>query len=70
MRVWGRGVAVIAWERLIDLGLLVPSGIGGAGRGKAIGGVEGKMWVVDVSLEEISVGAKLGGVLARWCKEI
>ncbi|PKS09019.1 hypothetical protein jhhlp_003632 [Lomentospora prolificans] len=34
VRVWGRGVAVISWERLIDLGLLVPAGIGG-GKGRA-----------------------------------
>lgn len=30
-RVWSRGVAVIAWERLVSLGLLVPAGFGAGG---------------------------------------
>lgn len=69
VKVWSRGVAGIAWERLISLGLLVPSGIGG---GKSIGhgGLEGRMWKVDVALEEIPSAVKLSAILARWCKEI
>ncbi|KAF4994448.1 hypothetical protein FGRMN_5778 [Fusarium graminum] len=69
VRVWSRGVAGIAWERLISLGLLVPAGIGGA-RNLGHGGLEGKMWKVDVALEEIPSAVKLGAVLARWCREI
>ncbi|RKL49335.1 hypothetical protein BFJ72_g794 [Fusarium proliferatum] len=69
VRVWSRGVAGIAWERLISLGLLVPAGIGGA-RNLGHGGLEGKMWKVDVALEEIPAAVKLNAVLARWCREI
>jgi origin recognition complex subunit 4 len=67
VRVWSRGVAGIAWERLISLGLLVPSGIGG---GKGHGGLDGRMWKVDVALEEIPAAVKLGSVLAKWCREL
>lgn len=68
-RAWSRGVAGLAWERLISLGLLVPSGLGG---GRALGheGLDGKMWKVDVALEEIPTAVKLNAILARWCREI
>jgi len=69
VRVWSRGVAGIAWERLISLGLLVPAGIGGA-RNLGHGGLEGKMWKVDVALEEIPAAVKLNAILVRWCREI
>ncbi|KAK3954622.1 origin recognition complex subunit 4 C-terminus-domain-containing protein [Pseudoneurospora amorphoporcata] len=80
-RVWGRGIAGIAWERLVTLGLLVPAAgsLGGGGAnargagatlGQSGGGLEGKMWRVDVALEEIPGAVKLNHVLARWCKEI
>ncbi|KAK2011323.1 PHD-finger domain-containing protein [Colletotrichum eremochloae] len=69
VRVWGRGVAGLAWERLVALGLLVPAGLG-TGRASGYGGLEGKMWKVDMALEEIPIGVKLNHVLARWCKEI
>ncbi|KAK3339315.1 origin recognition complex subunit 4 C-terminus-domain-containing protein [Neurospora tetraspora] len=80
-RVWGRGIAGIAWERLVTLGLLVPAAgsLGGGGAnakgagatlGQSGGGLEGKMWRVDVALEEIPGAVKLGNVLARWCREI
>lgn len=65
VRVWGRGVAETAWERLVSLGLLLPTGMGGRH-----GGLESRMWKVDVTLEEIPVAVKLNTVLARWCKEI
>lgn len=68
VRVWSRGVAGLAWERLISLGLLVPSGIGAKGLGH--GGLEGRMWKVDVALEEIPLAVKLNAGLAKWCKEI
>jgi origin recognition complex subunit 4 len=69
IRVWGRGVAVIAWEKLISLGLLLPAGIGGA-KGSGQGGLEGRMWKLDVVLEEIPPAAKLTTVQAKWCREI
>ncbi|KAB5532744.1 origin recognition complex subunit 4 C-terminus-domain-containing protein [Coniochaeta sp. 2T2.1] len=70
-RVWGRGVAGVSWERLVTLGLLVPAGLGGRGGSGAAGaGLEGKMWKVDVALEEIPGCVKLNPVLARWCREI
>lgn len=68
-RAWSRGVAGIAWERLVSLGLLVPAGIGG-GRSLGHGGLEGKMWKVDVALEEIPTGVKLSAMLSKWCREI
>jgi len=71
-RVWGRGVAMIAWEKLISLGLLVPAGIGAGGgvRGAGHGALEGKMWKVDVVLEEIPPAAKLNTMQTKWCREI
>ncbi|KAI0866604.1 origin recognition complex subunit 4 C-terminus-domain-containing protein [Xylaria cubensis] len=68
-RVWSRGVAVVAWERLISLGLLIPAGIGGRSNA-AHGGLEGKMWKIDVSLEEIPSAVELPGFLAKWCSQI
>lgn len=58
VRVWGRGVAEICWERLVSLGLLLPTGMGG------------RMCKVDVTLEEIPTAVKLNAILARWCKEL
>ncbi|EPE08679.1 origin recognition complex subunit 4 [Ophiostoma piceae UAMH 11346] len=76
-RVWGRGVASRAWERLAALGLLIPAGMGANSRGRPgaliTSGLEGRsMWRSEVSLEEIPAapGVKLGAVLGRWCKEI
>ncbi|OBT66228.1 hypothetical protein VE03_04389 [Pseudogymnoascus sp. 23342-1-I1] len=73
-KVWGREVAMGSWETLVDYELLVPAsmgagpmgGLGGGGVGR-----EGKMWKVDVGLEEIagSVGG-LTSVMTKWCKEI
>lgn len=68
-RVWGRGVAGMAWERLVSLGLLIPAGLGG--RSNAIhGGLEGKMWKLDVALEEIPAAVDLPGYLRKWCTQI
>ncbi|KFZ09109.1 hypothetical protein V502_08940 [Pseudogymnoascus sp. VKM F-4520 (FW-2644)] len=73
-KVWGREAAMGSWETLVDYELLVPAsmgagpmgGLGGGGVGR-----EGKMWKVDVGLEEIagSVGG-LTSVMTKWCKEI
>jgi origin recognition complex subunit 4 len=68
-KVWGRGVGGVAWERLITLGFLVPAGLSGRGS-TTVGGLESKMWKVDVALEEIPTSVKLNAVLARWCREI
>ncbi|KAJ8116821.1 hypothetical protein ONZ43_g4351 [Nemania bipapillata] len=68
-RVWSRSVAVVAWERLVSLGLLIPAGIGGRSNA-AHGGLEGKMWRMDVSLEEIPSAVELPGFLAKWCSQI
>lgn len=67
-RVWGRVVAKGEWERLIDLELILPA-TGGTivGRGK---GEQGRMWKVDVGLEEIGGSVKMGAVMARWCRQI
>ena len=68
-KVWSREVALGAWERLADYGMLVPTGIGG-GAGREIG-AGGRMWKVDVGLEEINGSVDgLSGVMAKWCREI
>ncbi|KAK4165871.1 putative origin recognition complex subunit 4 [Cladorrhinum sp. PSN259] len=68
-RVWGRGVAGMAWERLIGLGFLVPAAAGGRGTA-GLGGLDSKMWKLDVALEEIPLAVKLNAVLSRWCSQI
>ncbi|KAI8953604.1 origin recognition complex subunit 4 C-terminus-domain-containing protein [Xylaria longipes] len=68
-RVWSRSVAVVAWERLVSLGLLIPASIGGRSNA-AHGGLEGKMWRLDVALEEIPSAVELPGYLAKWCSQI
>ena len=51
VKVWGRDIALGAWERLADYDLLVLAGIGRAGgRGP---GAAGLLWKVDVGLDEI-----------------
>ena len=70
-RVWSREVAMGAWERLEALGLLVPAlgpgnsgGMAGVGRG-------GKLWKVDVALEEIGESRlEMSSTMLKWCKEI
>ncbi|KAI1102773.1 origin recognition complex subunit 4 C-terminus-domain-containing protein [Jackrogersella minutella] len=68
-RTWGRGVAAVAWERLVSLGVLIPAGIGGRSNA-AHGGLEGKMWKLDVALDEIPAACELPGFLSRWCSHI
>jgi origin recognition complex subunit 4 len=68
-KVWGREVALGAWERLAEYDLLVPAGIGG-GSARDFG-AGGRMWKVDVGLEEITGSVEsLSGVMAKWCREI
>lgn len=68
-RVWGRAAASMAWERLVSLGLLIPAGIGGRSNA-AHGGLEGKMWKLDVVLDEIATAVELPGFLVKWCSQI
>ncbi|OTB08279.1 hypothetical protein M426DRAFT_19424 [Hypoxylon sp. CI-4A] len=68
-RTWGRGIAAVSWERLVSLGILIPAGIGGRSNA-AHGGLEGKMWKLDVALDEIPAACELPGFLARWCSQI
>ncbi|KAH7314113.1 origin recognition complex subunit 4 C-terminus-domain-containing protein [Rhexocercosporidium sp. MPI-PUGE-AT-0058] len=68
-KVWGRDVALGAWERLAEYGLLVPAGIGGGCSRES--GAGGRMWKIDVGLEEITGSVdSLSGVMAKWCREI
>jgi len=68
-KVWGWGVAMGAWERLAEYELLVPAGMGGGVARD--GGMGGRMWKVDVGLEEISGSVDgLSGVMSKWCREI
>ena len=68
-RVWGREVAMGAWERLETLELLVPA-LGDGGSMADIGRT-GKLWKVDVGLEEIGgSGVEMSSVVAKWCREI
>ncbi|KAK8051891.1 origin recognition complex subunit 4 [Apiospora rasikravindrae] len=68
-RIWGRGIAGMAWERMASLGLLIPAGIGGRSN-SAHGGLEGKMFKLDVVLEEIPGAVELPGFLTKWCTQI
>ncbi len=49
----------------------MPAAIGGGRAAAGHGGLEARMWKVDVALEEIPAAAKLkNSLLARWCREI
>jgi origin recognition complex subunit 4 len=71
-KVWGREVAIGAWERLVDCELLVPAGIGGASTAAGRdGGRENRMWKVDVGLDEIPGSVEgLSSIMSKWCREI
>ncbi|KAH8656194.1 origin recognition complex subunit 4 C-terminus-domain-containing protein [Tricladium varicosporioides] len=68
-KVWGSDIALGAWEKLAEYELLVPAGIsGGGGRDSGMGG---KMFRVDVGLEEITGSVPgLSGIMVKWCKAI
>jgi len=61
-RVWGRDVAREAWEKLISWGAVVPAGGG-------TGAVDGRLYRVEVSLEEVADMAGGGGALGRWWRD-
>lgn len=67
-KVWGREVAMGSWERLADCELLVPAGLGGLGAGPRDVGREGRMWKVDVGLNEIPDSVELNAVMRKWCR--
>lgn len=69
-KVWGPEVAMAAWERLVDVGLLIPASLGTGNVGRDAG-KKGRMWRVDVGLEEIPGSVPgLGKGMERWCREI
>ena len=71
VRVWGRDIAMGAWERLEALELLVSALGAGGGANVTDVGRAGKLWKVDVGLEEIGMsGLEMSSVVAKWCREI
>ncbi len=80
-KVWGREVSLGAWEKLAQYELIVPvTGLlsttaGATGAGGGIGtrdvGRMGRMYRVDVGLEEILPSVPgMHHTMAKWCKEI
>lgn len=76
-KVWGRQVSLDAWEKLARYELLVPVTASGASLIGATAGhgrdcsITGRMWKVDVALEEIPGSVEtLSKVMVKWCKEI
>ena len=68
-KVWGREVALGAWERLAEYDILTPAGVGGAAARDL--GAGGRMWKVDIALEEIPGSVTgLSSIMAKWCREI
>jgi len=69
VKLWGREVALTAWEGLAASELILPA-TGTGGIRAMDGGKAGKMWKVDVRLEEIPGSVDLNAVMAKWCREI
>lgn len=80
-KVWGREVSIGAWEKLAQYELIVPAigvlsttgGATGAGGGNGTRDVGrmGRMYRVDVGLEEILPSVPgIHHTMAKWCKEI
>lgn len=81
-KIWGRDICLGAWEKLAESELIVPSaGGGGAAAGTHAGlagaaaggardtGQDGRMFRVDVALEEISPSVPgLSSMMVKWCK--
>lgn len=64
-RVWGQEVARAAWERLVEVELLIPAVGSGSGMGA------GDMVKCDVALEEIEGAVPdIDRTLEKWCREI
>ncbi|KAL8993875.1 MAG: hypothetical protein Q9169_006014 [Polycauliona sp. 2 TL-2023] len=64
-RVWGKDVAKGAWERLMDLELILTANTAGSRNSVGV------MCKVDVALEEIGPNVpRMGAAMSKWCKEI
>ncbi|KAL8668995.1 MAG: hypothetical protein Q9168_006401 [Polycauliona sp. 1 TL-2023] len=67
-RVWGKDVAKGAWERLMDLELILTANSAGS---RNSGNSVGVMCKVDVALEEIGPNVpRMAATMSKWCKEI
>ncbi|KAL8710631.1 MAG: hypothetical protein Q9220_004855 [cf. Caloplaca sp. 1 TL-2023] len=65
LRVWGKEVAIGAWERLVELEVILPANLGLRGSARS------HMCRVDVALEEIEGSVPLmSSTMIKWCKEI
>ncbi|KAI9878841.1 MAG: hypothetical protein M1830_010364 [Pleopsidium flavum] len=80
-KIWGREVSLGAWEKLAQYELIVPAigatsttgGATGAGGGNGTRDVGrmGRMFRVDVGLEEIVPSVpNMSHMMSKWCKEI
>lgn len=79
-KIWGREVGLGAWEKLSECELIVPVAgptmtAGGSGRGAATGARDvsrdGRMFRVDVALEEIGPSVPgLSSMMAKWCRQV
>lgn len=80
-KIWSRVLSIGAWERLGESELIIPTigaavsigGASGAGGGAGNRDVsrEGRMFRVDVALEEILPSVRsMSSTMAKWCKEI
>ncbi|KAI9678343.1 MAG: hypothetical protein M1817_006289 [Caeruleum heppii] len=80
-KIWGKEVGLAAWETLAEYELIVPAvgaagtatGVSGAGGGAGSRDVgrAGRMFRVDVALEEILPSVPgMSAVMAKWCREI
>ncbi|KAL8754165.1 MAG: hypothetical protein Q9184_005202 [Pyrenodesmia sp. 2 TL-2023] len=64
-RVWGKEAGLGAWERLMELELVLPVSVGGNGDGSR------GMYRVDVALEEIGPSCpRMATTMSKWCREI
>lgn len=64
-RVWGNEAGLAAWERLMELELVLPVSVGGNGDGSR------GMYRVDVALEEIGPSCpRMTATMSKWCREI
>ena len=67
MKIWEKDVALAAWEKLAELGLIIPvmgGGVSGVGRR------ESRMFRVDVGLLEIKRQGRAWGmssIFKSWC---
>ncbi|KAL8947191.1 MAG: hypothetical protein Q9222_006499 [Ikaeria aurantiellina] len=65
LRVWGKEVATGAWERLLELEVILPANMG------LRGSTKNHMCRVDVALEEIEGSVPgMSSTMMKWCKEI